>query len=367
MGLRTTLLFSAFTLPLMMAGPAGSACPTPFELEVVLRVNAERANQGLAPFQVDERLTAAAQGHARDMAQNDFFSHAGSNGSSFDERIRDEGYSGGALAENIAAGYSSPEAVVTGWMDSPGHRANILNSSLGHIGIGHVQEAGTQYGHYWSQSFGGSTSLVNSCGGEGTGATAALERCQADQLRALARLCRADLACHARSARRPGTAGTAGTAEKLAACLERRRHGFEKSFGRAAERAARVLAVCPLSDSPASVASLLQTEAAALATSVTAGQSPDDPDDGHLRASLLKESARLCGTALAAEAKHARKPDANRLGARRAKARTRFDGRALHALEKATNRGVSYGGAGGDAVGDAIETLADTRVQATSP
>jgi len=364
MGLRTSLLFSILAFPFLVAGPADSACPTAFELEVVLLVNAERANQGLAPFQVDDRLTAAAQGHSRDMAQNDFFSHTGSNGSQFNERIVDEGYSGGPLAENIAAGHSSPEAVVAGWMNSPGHRANILNASLGHIGVGHVVEAGSQYGHYWSQSFGGSATLESACGGGGTGSSAALERCQSDQLRALSKLCRSDLACHARTARRPDAPSAA---EKQSACLERHRRGFEKSFGRATERAARALAVCPLSDSPASVASQLQTEGATLAASVTAGQTSADSNDGRLRGSLLKESARLCGAALAAEAKHARKPDAGRLGSRRTKARTRFDDRAARALAKPTSRSVSYDGASADAVGDAAETLADTRVQATSP
>ena len=364
MSLRLALFLAALSLPLVAAGPAGSACPTPLELEVVLLVNAERAGQGLAPLQVDDRLTAAAQGHARDMAQNDFFSHTGANGSTFDERIRDEGYSGGSLGENIAAGYSSAEAVVAGWMDSPGHRANILNSSFGHIGVGHVLEAGSQYGHYWSQSFGGSATLESTCGTGGTGASAALERYQADQLRSLSKLCRSDLACHARTARKPDAA-SAG--EKRSACLARHRRGFEKSFGRAAERAARALTVCALADFPASVASQLEADAATLAALVTTGQNAADPDDSRLRASLLKESARLCGAALAAEAKDARRPDANKLGARRAKARARFDDRAARALEKAASRSVSYGGASDDAVGDSAEGLADTRVQAASP
>jgi len=346
----------------LAAVPSWSACPTPYELDVVLLVNAERASEGLAPLQIDDRLSAAAQKHAQDMAANDFHSHTGSNGSRFNERIADEGYSGGALAENIAAGYSSPAAVVAGWMNSAGHRANILNGGLRHIGVGHAQRSGTQYGQYWSQSFGGSLELVSTCGGAGS--SASLARCQADQLRALSKLCRADLSCHAQRARK---AGSEGTQEKLSACLARRRGGFEKSFDRAAERAAKALAVCTLSDSPAAVASQLEIDTAALAASVTAGQDEANAADGKLRSSLLRDGAKLCGAALAAESKHARKTDAGKRDARRTKARARFDGRTDRGLANAAGRGVSYAGAAGGTIGDAAEGIADARVQATTP
>ncbi|MGI9430836.1 MAG: CAP domain-containing protein, partial [Myxococcota bacterium] len=335
----------------LAAAPSWGACPTAFELDVVLLVNAERANEGLAPLAIDDRLTASAQKHAQDMAQNDFFSHTGSNGSRFNERIADEGYSGGALAENIAAGYSSPAAVVEGWMNSTGHRANILNGGLRHIGVGHVQQSGTQYGQYWSQSFGGALELVDTCGSE-AGSSDSLARCQADQLRALAKLCRADLACRAQGAR---NAGSDRAQEKLSACLARHREGFEKKFGRAAERAASELTVCTLSDSPAAVASQLQVDTAALAASVTAGQDEANSADGKLRSSLLRDGAKLCSAALAAESKHARKADVSKRDIRRTKARVRFDGRTERSVDKAANRGVSYTGATGGAIGDTAE------------
>jgi len=167
MGIRIAVLFS--TLVLLAAAHAGAACPTPFERDVVRLVNVERANQGLAPLQIDARLTAAAQGHARDMARNDFVSHTGSNGSRFHERIEGQGYSGAPLAENVAAGYSSPASVVAGWMESAGHRANILNAALGHVGVAHIEQPGSQYHNYWSQSFGASPASVTTCTGTRVG------------------------------------------------------------------------------------------------------------------------------------------------------------------------------------------------------
>ncbi len=81
------------------------------------------------------------------MATKDYFSHTSLDGSSMSDRIDRQGYAWRRLAENIAAGYPSPEAVVEGWMNSPGHRANILNCDLTEIGVGHYQR-------YWTQNFG---------------------------------------------------------------------------------------------------------------------------------------------------------------------------------------------------------------------
>jgi uncharacterized protein YkwD len=91
------------------------------------------------------------------MALNDFFSHVGSNGSTFTERIEATRYQWSNAAENIAAGYSSPEAVVEGWMNSQGHRDNILNCALREIGVGYYYLANdtgeVNYRHYWTQVF----------------------------------------------------------------------------------------------------------------------------------------------------------------------------------------------------------------------
>lgn len=128
---------------------------------VLALVNAERARVGCAPLSMDVKLVAAAQGHSNDMANNNFFAHIGSEGSSVSERANAAGYSWGRLGENIAAGQSSPEAVMAGWMASPGHRDNILDCRYVHTGIGFVYQADDKplgnnsvpYYRYWTQVF----------------------------------------------------------------------------------------------------------------------------------------------------------------------------------------------------------------------
>lgn len=130
----------------------------PFEQEVLNLVNQERASAGCAPLSANDKLVTAARGHSDDMAQNDFFSHTGSDGSSAGDRISREGYSWSRWGENIAAGYTSPASVMNGWMNSSGHRANILNCAYTEIGIGYIYLANdtgsTNYRHYWTQDFG---------------------------------------------------------------------------------------------------------------------------------------------------------------------------------------------------------------------
>ncbi|HEY9038659.1 MAG TPA: CAP domain-containing protein [Roseovarius sp.] len=91
------------------------------------QTNTLRANAGLEPLRVSGALTRAAAGHARDMAQNGFFSHTGSNGSGIGDRARAAGYGFCFIAENIAQGQSSVDQVLSGWMASTGHRRNILS------------------------------------------------------------------------------------------------------------------------------------------------------------------------------------------------------------------------------------------------
>jgi uncharacterized protein YkwD len=87
------------------------------------------------------------------MVTNDFFGHTGSDGSSPGDRISRQGYSWTTFAENVGAGYASPAAVVQGWMNSSGHRANILNSSVRHIGVGFVYSTEASYDYYWTAVF----------------------------------------------------------------------------------------------------------------------------------------------------------------------------------------------------------------------
>jgi uncharacterized protein YkwD len=121
--------------------------------QVLALVNDQRARAGCGAVSSSSTLGRAAQSHSADMAANDYFSHTSQDGRSFSDRIRTAGYGGGAIAENIAAGQATASAVMKSWMNSPGHRANILNCSYRHLGVGYAK--GGSYGHYWTQDFGG--------------------------------------------------------------------------------------------------------------------------------------------------------------------------------------------------------------------
>lgn len=119
-----------------------------FENRVLELVNIERQKEGLSPLQMDESVRSVARLKSEDMRINKYFDHTSPTyGSPFD-MLQQFGISYRSAGENIAQGYSTPEAVVTGWMNSSGHRANILNSSFTHIGIGYDSN-----GHYWTQMF----------------------------------------------------------------------------------------------------------------------------------------------------------------------------------------------------------------------
>jgi uncharacterized protein YkwD len=116
--------------------------------QVVALVNAARADAGCGPLRVDDRITAAAQAHSDDMAANDYFSHDSLDGRSFADRVRAAGYPSPG-GENIAQGQRSAAAVHQAWMNSSGHRANILNCGFTAIGVGLNQSSWT-----WTQDFG---------------------------------------------------------------------------------------------------------------------------------------------------------------------------------------------------------------------
>ncbi len=122
--------------------------------QVIARANEERARTGCPALRADARLAAAAAAHTMEMAFRQQLTHTGVNGSEPGERIRKAGYDlAGGWAENVAAGYPTPEAVMTGWMKSKGHRDNILNCSLKATGVGVAQAANGEL--YWTQDFGG--------------------------------------------------------------------------------------------------------------------------------------------------------------------------------------------------------------------
>jgi uncharacterized protein YkwD len=157
------------------ASPSGagshSAAPTPpkkaikpvpppatdlpsFETEVLALTNAARLSHGCHALRMDNRLRTAARDHTLDMARYGYMDHTGRDGSDPGRRIGATGYPlVGGWAENIARGYPDPEAVMQAWLDSPGHRANILNCGLKAIGVGAAKSATGEV--YWTQDFGG--------------------------------------------------------------------------------------------------------------------------------------------------------------------------------------------------------------------
>jgi uncharacterized protein YkwD len=122
-----------------------------YETEVIRLTNAERTKAGCAALKTDVRLTNAARSHSQDMVTNNFFSHTGSNGSDFVAREKAAGYVSPS-AENIAWGQRTPADVMTAWMNSAGHKANILNCGSTAVGVGVVLTGSGV--PYWTQDFG---------------------------------------------------------------------------------------------------------------------------------------------------------------------------------------------------------------------
>jgi uncharacterized protein YkwD len=116
--------------------------------QVVNLVNEERSSAGCKPLGEESHLTKAAQDYSDDMSARNFFSHTNPEGVTFDQRIKNAGNPKPG-AENIAKGQTSAAQVMDSWMNSEGHRANILNCSLTKIGVGF-----TKAGNYWVQDFG---------------------------------------------------------------------------------------------------------------------------------------------------------------------------------------------------------------------
>ena len=131
-------------------GCAGAGeLPAPERIEqgraaILCLLNARRAEHDLPPLREHPRLQRAAQAHAEDLGARDYFAHRGADGSSPHERIRRAGYPGSATGENLAWGErteSTPGSIVEGWMDSPGHRANILRREFREVGTGIAHDA----------------------------------------------------------------------------------------------------------------------------------------------------------------------------------------------------------------------------------
>lgn len=137
------------TLPGVFYPPEGTAS------RMLTRVNAERSATGLAPLSWCPSLARSAYNHSRDMAERQFFEHDSPEGDGVSDRAQAEGYDYSFVGENIAVGQESVVEVMDDWMNSPGHRANLLMSSYEHFGLGTFR--GPYQGSaaiYWTQNFG---------------------------------------------------------------------------------------------------------------------------------------------------------------------------------------------------------------------
>lgn len=133
------------------SGSSGSSTADTYAAKVLAITNEEREAVGCDALTMNAKLTQAAQGHSEDMAENDYFDHTGLDGSSPFDRMADAGYDFSAAAENIAMGQQTPAAVMKAWMNSEGHRENILNCTYTEMGLGYAVGDGSPY---WTQTFG---------------------------------------------------------------------------------------------------------------------------------------------------------------------------------------------------------------------
>jgi len=137
--------------------PVGAPAPATWQDEMVVSINNNRAAAGAPALVRCGSLDRAAQAHSNDQAATNTMTHTGSDGSTIGTRANRSGYLGWtALAENVAAGYTSVDGVMTGWMNSAGHKANLLNPAYTTVGVGRADSSSGR--PYWTQDFGRSGS-----------------------------------------------------------------------------------------------------------------------------------------------------------------------------------------------------------------
>ena len=134
------------------AAPVPTATGSGAAADVVTLVNSERAKAGCSALAVNAALTKAASDHSTDMATRNYFSHDTPEGVDFSARITAAGYAWSGAGENIAMGQANAASVMDSWMNSSGHRANILNCGYRDIGVGVAANGAGQL--YWTQDFG---------------------------------------------------------------------------------------------------------------------------------------------------------------------------------------------------------------------
>ncbi|MFG2119859.1 CAP domain-containing protein [Streptomyces sp. NPDC048710] len=134
------LCAAACAAPLLFVGAAGAGAavtlaPAASPGEILQMVNAERAKANCPALQENGQLTKAAQTFADDASKNHLTNHTGSDGSSYSQRIKDAGYNAGPAAENMSWGTTDAKTIVDGWMNSSGHRGNIVNCDYKDTGV----------------------------------------------------------------------------------------------------------------------------------------------------------------------------------------------------------------------------------------
>ncbi len=143
----------------LLAAPLNTAARRNQLVQQVVRlVNNVRERSGLAPLRTNAKLAKAARLHSRDMARNDFFSHTSPTGSNAGDRVQSVGYAFSNVGENLAAGQANAQQVFRAWMDSPSHRASILNPNFREIGIGYEflfrDRGSVNHNYYWTMKLG---------------------------------------------------------------------------------------------------------------------------------------------------------------------------------------------------------------------
>lgn len=148
---RFARIAAVFSMFFMGATAAAAGCVVPpnanaLATEIAAGVNASRRSNGERPLRYNRELGRAAMSHACDMQTHDFFDHQGSDGSNSQARVHNAGYDVCIVAENLAWGYPRSGQIITGWMNSPGHRRNMLHPRVEEFGVGITQGP---KGPYW--------------------------------------------------------------------------------------------------------------------------------------------------------------------------------------------------------------------------
>ena len=154
MKLSTILVFLAVAGVYVTQVPNVAAERGDLAARMIERINQIRKEHNLAPVAGNRKLARAASIHASDIARNDLFGHRGSDGSRLEDRLKRVAFKFKLAAENVAGGLQSPEATVDAWMDSTGHRRNLLNPNMCRVGIGYAfvpnDKGRVTYKHYWT-------------------------------------------------------------------------------------------------------------------------------------------------------------------------------------------------------------------------